>query len=64
MTTIIEKEIYNSMKNKQLIQLLELEKSLVYFSTSLKAKELFLNKMVRTSSIKKYSEDEDLLEDV
>lgn len=39
MTTIIEKEIYNSMKNKQLIQLLELEKSLVYFSTSLKANE-------------------------
>ena len=64
MTTIIEKEIYNSMKNKQLIQLLELEKSLVYFSTSLKANELVLNKMVRTSSIKKYSEDEDLLEDV
>ena len=64
MTTIIEKEIYNSMKNKQLIQLLELEKSLVYFSTSLKANELVLNKMIRTSSIKKYSEDEDLLEDV
>ena len=52
------------MKNKQLIQLLELEKSLVYFSTSLKANELVLNKMVHTSSIKKYSEDEDLLEDV
>lgn len=64
MTTIIEKEIYKSMKNKELIQLLELEKSLVYFSTSLKANELVLNKMVRTNSIKKYSEDEDLLEDV
>ncbi len=64
MTTVIEKEIYNSMKNKELFQLLELEKSLVYFSTSLKANELVLNKMVRTPSIKKYSEDEDLLEDV
>ena len=52
------------MKNKQLIQLLELEKSLVYFSTSLKANELVLNKMVRTNSIRKYSDDEDLLEDV
>ena len=31
---------------------------------SLKANELVLNKMVRTPSIKKYSEDEDLLEDV
>ena len=64
MTTIIEREIYNSMQNKELIQLLELEKSLVYFSTSLKAIELVLNKMVRTPSIKRYDEDEDLLEDV
>ncbi|MEG1311209.1 MAG: magnesium transporter CorA family protein [Romboutsia sp.] len=64
MTTIIEKEIYKSMKNKELIQLLELEKSLVYFSTSLKANELVLTKMVRTTSIKKYPDDEDLLEDV
>ncbi|MEF9992266.1 MAG: magnesium transporter CorA family protein [Romboutsia sp.] len=64
MTTVIEREIYKSMKNKELIQLLELEKSLVYFSTSLKANELVLNKMVRTTTIKKYSDDEDLLEDV
>lgn len=64
MTTIIEREIYNSMQNKELIQLLELEKSLVYFSTSLKAIELVLNKMVRTPSIKRYEDDEDLLEDV
>lgn len=64
MTTVIEREIYKSMKNKELIQLLELEKSLVYFSTSLKANELVLNKLVRTTTIKKYSDDEDLLEDV
>lgn len=64
MTIAIEREIHKSMKNKELVQLLELEKSLVYFSTSLKAIELVLNKMLRTSTIKKYSEDEDLLEDV
>ncbi len=64
MTTSIEKEIYNSMRNKQLIQLLELEKSLIYFSTSLKANELVLKKMLRTTAIKKYPDDEDLLEDV
>ena len=64
MTIAIEKEIYKSMKNKELVQLLELEKSLIYFSTSLKANELVLNKMLRTESVKKYSEDEDLLEDV
>ncbi len=64
MTTTLEKEIYNSMQNKQLIQLLELEKSLVYFSTSLKANELVLNKMLKTSRIKKYHDDDDLLDDV
>ncbi len=64
MTIKIEREIHKSMKNKELVQLLELEKSLVYFSTSLKAIELVLNKVLRTSTIKKYSEDEDLLEDV
>ncbi|WP_297136435.1 magnesium transporter CorA family protein [Terrisporobacter sp.] len=64
MTIEIEREIHKSMKNRELVQLLELEKSLVYFSTSLKAIELVLNKMLRTSTIKKYSEDEDLLEDV
>ena len=64
MTTTLEKEIYDSMQNKQLIQLLELEKSLVYFSTSLKSNELVLNKMLKTSSIKKYHADDDLLDDV
>lgn len=64
MTIAIEKEIYKSMKNKELVQLLELEKSLIHFSTSLKANELVLNKMLRTVSIRKYPEDEDLLEDV
>ncbi|MFI3209545.1 MAG: magnesium transporter CorA family protein [Peptostreptococcaceae bacterium] len=64
MTTTIEKEIYSSMRNKQLIQLLELEKSLVYFSTSLKANELVLKKILRTQKVRKYEQDEDLLEDV
>ena len=63
-TTVIEREIYKSMKNKELLQLLELEKSLVYFSTSLKANELVLTKILRTPSIKRYQDDDDLLEDV
>jgi magnesium transporter len=64
MTNAIETQIYKSMRNKELIQLLELEKSLVYFSTSLKANEVVLKKMLRTESIRKYADDEDLLEDV
>lgn len=60
----IESELHRSMKNKELIQLLALEKSLVYFSTSLKANELVLEKMMRQESIKNYPEDAELLEDV
>lgn len=60
----IENKLHKSTKNKELIQLLDLEKSLVYFNTSLKANEIVLEKMLRTESIKNYPEDTELLEDV
>lgn len=56
--------MYLSMKNKGLIQLQGLEKSLVYFSTSLKSNEAVLGKLMRGRFIKLYEEDEDLLDDV
>lgn len=59
----IENELHKSMKNKELIQLLTLEKSLVYFSTSLKANELVMEKLLRYNFIKKYPDDTELLED-
>lgn len=64
MSNYIEKQLHKSMKNKELIQLLDLEKSLVYITTSLKANQVVLEKILRINIIKKYSEDEDLLEDV
>lgn len=63
-TNYVEKQLHKSMRNKELIQLLDLQKSLVYFSTSLKADELTLEKILRGRIIKMYDEDEDLLEDV
>lgn len=63
-TGAIEKQLHKSMKNKELIQLLGLEKSLVYFSTSLKADQITLEKILRGRVIKLYDEDQDLLEDV
>ncbi len=60
----VEKELHRSMKNKELIQLLDLEKSLVYFSTSLRSNEGILEKMLRIKPLKMYPEDEELLEDV
>src|SRR5699024_6096433 len=60
----IEGELYKSLKNKELIQLLTLEKSLVYFTTSLKSTETTLEKLLRGRILKLYEEDQDLLEDV
>ncbi len=60
----VEKELRKSMKNKELIQLLEISKSLVYFSSSLKADEITMEKMMRGRFIKLYEEDQDLLDDV
>jgi magnesium transporter len=50
------------MKNKELYLLLNLEKSLVYFTTSLKSNNIVMQKMLRNQFLKKY--EEELLEDV
>lgn len=63
-SSFLEKELRKSMRNKELIQLLDLEKSLVYFQTSLKSDEITLEKIMRSRNIKLYDEDQDLLEDV
>ena len=61
---VIERKLHQSQKNEELIELLELEKSLVYFTTSLRSNEVVLEKLLRIVKIKKYPEDTDLLEDV
>ena len=51
------------MKNKELLKLLSLKKSLVYFTTSLKSNEVVMEKTLRGNLIKLYEEDEDILDD-
>ncbi len=60
----IEQDLHKSMKNKELLQMLKLEKSLIYFSTALKANEVVFEKLMKYDHIKNYPEDADLLEDV
>lgn len=60
----IESNLKESLTNKQLYKIMEIEKSLVYFLTSLKANGDVITKLFRTHSIKLYEDDEDLLEDV
>ena len=60
----VESKLHKSTKNKELIELLELEKSLVYFTTSLRSNEMVLEKLLKSENVKKYPEDTELLEDV
>ncbi len=60
----IERKLHISTQNRELIDLLELEKSMVYFTTSLRSNEVVFEKMLKLETIKHYPEDEDLLEDL
>lgn len=62
---IAEKEevLKKSTENKDLIDLLEIEKTLVYFITSLKANDLVLEKLAKGIILPLYDNDSDLLED-
>ncbi|MBK6363339.1 MAG: magnesium transporter CorA family protein [Saprospiraceae bacterium] len=58
---LIEQELYNSSRNEELQQLLRVEKSLVYFVSSLSTNELLKMKMKRTDLLR-ISDHEDYLD--
>ena len=60
----IEKKLYESMKNSELLDLMTLNKSLVYFSTSLNANKIVLSQVKKLPEYKKYEDDFELMEDV
>lgn len=62
-TEIAENVLQKTMKNKQLLKMLGLEKTLVYFTTSLKSNELIMERTAKGKIIKLYEEDEDILDD-
>ena len=62
-TEIAEYILKNSMRNKELLKMLNLEKGLIYFMTSLKSNEVVMEKTMRGRRIKLYEDDEDILED-
>jgi magnesium transporter len=63
-TAMIEKELQKSMRNQELVQLLDLEKSLVYFTTSLKSNELVLERLKSSRLLKDDPDIQDLYDDV
>ena len=58
-----EDQLYTSVENNQLMEMLQIEKSLVYFSTALRSNQLVLERLLKTDSLKRYPEDDELLED-
>lgn len=58
-----EKVLKKSTENKDLVELLEIEKTLVYFMTSLKANDAVLEKLAKGIILPLYEGDIDLLED-
>ncbi|SPD73922.1 Mg2 transporter protein CorA family protein [uncultured Desulfobacterium sp.] len=63
-TNEVEKELQKSMKNEELIKLLNIEKSLVFFTTSLKSNELMMERFQRIQTLKLNVDEIDLLDDV
>ncbi|PSR13442.1 MAG: magnesium transporter CorA [Bacteroidetes bacterium] len=63
---LIEQELYDSSRNKELVELLSIEKSLVYFMNSLSANELLKMKMKRTDFLQIRADEDktDLFEDI
>lgn len=59
-----ERKLRRSMRNADLIKMLGFEKSLVYFSTSLKALDATVRRIGYGRTVRLYEEDRDLLDDV
>lgn len=58
-----EEELKKSTKNKDLVDMLEIEKTLVYFMTSLKSNDVVLGKLSKGNVLPLYENDGELLED-
>lgn len=60
---MVQKRLHESLKNKELFELMSLGKSLVYLSTGINANNLVLEKIKRIEAFKQYEDDLDLIED-
>lgn len=58
-----ENKMEKTMSNEELMNILNFEKTMIYFNASVKANQVVLEKLNRGKAIKLYEEDEDILED-
>ena len=62
--TTIQNEMLRSVQNHELVQLLNIQKSLVYFTTSIRSNQMLLEKLRKTKIIKLDDDDQDWIDDV
>ena len=60
----VEDQLQKSTRNRELLELLKFQKSLVYFTTALRSNGVMMERLQRMRMFNQYEEDEDLLEDV
>ncbi|HPB11132.1 MAG: magnesium transporter CorA family protein [Kiritimatiellia bacterium] len=61
---MVEQDLHESISNEALMRLLNIEKSLVYFTTSLKANDILIGRLEHTRQLDIPDKDLDILEDV
>ncbi|MET0393742.1 MAG: magnesium transporter CorA family protein [Chitinophagaceae bacterium] len=59
-----EQKLYDASKNEHLLELMRIQKSLVYFVTALRSNELVFMKMERTNFLGMNDEEKEFLEDL
>lgn len=61
---VLEQKLYASSQNEQLLQLMRIQKSLVYFVTALRSNELLLMKIERTNFLLLNEDEKEFLNDL
>lgn len=61
---LLEQKLYDANKNEHLLELMKIQKSLVYFVTALRSNELLLAKIQRTNFLKLNEDETEFLEDM
>jgi magnesium transporter len=61
---LMEQKLYASNRNVELLELMRIQKSLVYFVTALKSNEILLMKIARTNFLPLDEEEKELLDDL
>jgi magnesium transporter len=60
----LEQRLYIANRNEELLQLMRIQKSLVYFVTALRSNELLMMKLQRTNILQLKEEEKDFLDDL